>query len=83
MSNVYNDNSIFPVDPGCPIRPLVKIEVNAVDGQDVQKLKEQRSYALVSAERAAYNYAKELDTGPKRIAAFEVYEKIRTVLRCE
>lgn len=74
MSNVYNDNSIFPVDPGCPIRPLVEVDTTNIN---LKALKESRGRSLKQAEQTAWDYAKALDISDERIEAFDVCERIR------
>ena len=47
----------------------------------LEQLKQNAQSTRLAAERAWYAYACEVDIGPDREYAFEVYERIRTATR--
>jgi len=51
------------------------------ENKKFEELKKAAQDARLSAERAYYAYACEVDVGPEREYAFEVYERIRTATR--
>lgn len=63
----------------CPMESFIRITTPTDSNLPI--LKEFRDTTLKKAEMHAYNYARELNVGSERLAAFEVYERIRTALR--